>query len=110
MLLFVMVKGTENRHVMFVREFAAAVSLYQDKVNNLLIIWEEINSEVDELKICGFVKERLTETMDKIQRNVDKLNLEAYSNLDSWCASLDERIEEVLIARLDVAVKVCRWV
>jgi hypothetical protein len=91
---------------MFVREFAAAVSLYQDKVNNLLVIWEEINSEVEELKICSFAKERLSETMDKIQRNVDKLNLEAYANLDSWCVSLDQRIELVLIARLDFAVKV----
>lgn len=95
-----------GRHVLFVREFAAAVSLYQEKVNSLLVIWEEINAEVEELKVCPFSKERLSGTMDKIQKNVDKLNLEAYANLEAWCRSLNERIEKVLIARLDVAVKV----
>lgn len=98
--------GTENRHVMFVREFASAVSVYQDKVNNLLAIYEEINAAVEDIKTCTFSKEKFAKVIDKIQRDVDKLNLESYSNLDSWTEKLDTRIELLLTSRLVAGVKV----
>ncbi|KAI8852562.1 dynein heavy chain and region D6 of dynein motor-domain-containing protein [Chytridium lagenaria] len=86
----------ENRHVVFVREFASIVSVFQDKVNSAISIYDEIKLSIEELKICVFSREKFQDTLDKIQRSIDRLNLESYSNLDSWTADLDLQIEDVL--------------
>ena len=43
-----------------------------------------------------------------IQGRVDSLNLENFSNLSSWVARLDSRVEDVLAQRLEAAVRA--WV
>ncbi|KAI9204677.1 dynein heavy chain [Polychytrium aggregatum] len=95
----------ENRQVMYVREFAAIVSVFQEKVNTALLIYNEINLAVEELKSCVYLKSKLMEILDRIQRDIDRLNLEAYSNLEEWTEQIDQRIEEVLITRLQSAIK-----
>ncbi|KAJ3331033.1 hypothetical protein HDU76_004259 [Blyttiomyces sp. JEL0837] len=95
----------ENRHVAFVRTFASIMSNFQDKVNTVISIYDEINLSVEELKTCPYVKERFQECLDKIQRAIDSLNLGSYSNLEKWTEVLDSRIEGVLTQRLQGAVK-----
>ncbi|KAJ3389103.1 hypothetical protein HDU92_001163 [Lobulomyces angularis] len=97
--------ASETRNVTFVKEFSVAVSIFQDKVNSVLSIYDEINLAVEELKNCPFAKEKFKEIIDKIQGYVDKLNLESYSNLESWSTQLDSRVEAVLISRLQIAIK-----
>ncbi|KAJ3032718.1 hypothetical protein HDV00_007194 [Rhizophlyctis rosea] len=95
----------ENRHVTYVREFASFVSVFQDKVNAVLSIYGEINLAVDELRTCTFELSKFGERLDRIQKAIDRLNLESYSNLEQWTAQLDARIEAVLIGRLQQALK-----
>ncbi|KAI7858782.1 dynein heavy chain [Circinella umbellata] len=95
----------ENRHVMFVREFANVVSVFQDKVDALIGYYEDINKSIEEMKACPYQVDRLEDALGRIQKLIDRLNLENYSNLDQWVAVLDKRIETVLISRLQQAIK-----
>ncbi|KAJ3090057.1 hypothetical protein HK102_004799, partial [Quaeritorhiza haematococci] len=97
--------GRENRHVVFVREFASVVSIFQDKVNGVLAINDEISAAVEELRTCPFQKDKFQQVLDKIQKGIDRLNLESYSNLEIWTTQLDARVENVLIGRLQTAIK-----
>ncbi|KAJ3101821.1 hypothetical protein HDU97_001047 [Phlyctochytrium planicorne] len=98
----------ENRHVVFVREFASIVSVFQDKVNSAISIFDEIKACLDELRACAFSQDKLQDVVDKVQRAIDRLNLESYSNLDSWTTELDSQMEEVLVNRLQTALQA--WV
>ncbi|KAI9494709.1 dynein heavy chain [Zychaea mexicana] len=95
----------ENRHVMFVREFANVVSVFQDKVDALIGYYDDINKSIEEMKACPYQVDRLEDALGRIQKLIDRLNLENYSNLDQWVAGLDKRIETVLISRLQQAIK-----
>ncbi|CAO0793713.1 unnamed protein product [Mucor circinelloides] len=95
----------ENRHVMFVREFANVVSIFQDKVDSLIGYYDEIQKGIDEMKTCPYQAERFEDDLSRVQKLIDRLNLENYSNLDQWVAGLDKRIETVLISRLQQAIK-----
>nr|CAG8506850.1 6173_t:CDS:10 [Entrophospora candida] len=94
----------ENQHVTFVRDFANQVSIFQDKVDALISGYEDISRYIDDLKTCLYKKAKLQGNLDKIQKLIDRLNLESYSNLKSWVSELDKRIEAVLAQRLEKAI------
>ncbi|RKP08503.1 dynein heavy chain [Thamnocephalis sphaerospora] len=94
-----------SRHVQFVREFANVVSVYQDKVDALIGYHAEIANSVQELQRCPYRSEKLTELLERIQKLVDRLSLEGYSNLEAWVQALDRKIESVLRMRLQQAVR-----
>ncbi|CAJ0883095.1 1976_t:CDS:10 [Entrophospora sp. SA101] len=94
----------ENQHVTFVRDFANQVSIFQDKVDALISSYEDISRYIDDLKTCLYKKAKLQGNLDKIQKLIDRLNLESYSNLKSWVSELDKRIEAVLAQRLEKAI------
>lgn len=90
----------ENKQVVFVRHFASAVSLFQDKTAELIEISREISIVVAELSSCEYTHAAFSERLGKIQKTIDKLNLEGYPNLDEWVNDLDQQIEKALIDRL----------
>ncbi|KAG0320600.1 hypothetical protein BGZ99_004425, partial [Dissophora globulifera] len=94
-----------NRHVMFVREFASVVSIFQDKVDSLIAIHDEIMKLIDELPTCPFVHTTFANILMRVQKLIDQLNLESYSNLDQWVAQLDAKVEALLVGRLRQAIK-----
>ncbi|TPX53424.1 hypothetical protein SeMB42_g00788 [Synchytrium endobioticum] len=96
---------SENRHVTFVRDFVNVVTILQDKTFSALAICEEINGLLNELKDCSYVQVELTSILVHIQKAVDRLNLENCANLDTWTTMLNQRIEGVLLNRLQVAIK-----
>ncbi|KAJ2761490.1 dynein heavy chain, partial [Coemansia sp. BCRC 34490] len=94
----------ENRNASFVREFAAIVSLFQEKVETLIALNDDINAAVRELSSCAYAEASFTEILDRIQALIDRLNLDNYANLEHWVAGLDQRLEHVLTARLSHAI------
>ncbi|KAJ3336987.1 hypothetical protein HDU93_001788 [Gonapodya sp. JEL0774] len=94
-----------GRHVQAVRELAALVTMLQDKANLAMEIDELIGQAVDELVRCEFSREVMGEIINGIQKLIDKLNFEAYSNLESWVKSLDMKVEDILSSRLELALK-----
>lgn len=98
-------EGRENRHFLFVRELASVISLLQDKAAASIEITGDITRVVDELATCDFEAPIFTGLLTQIQKKIDHLNLENYSNLDAWVASLNDKIDLVLRDRLIHAIE-----
>ena len=59
----------------YVQRLAEMVVLFQEKVDDLLVIEEEIDVDVRSLETCQFNAPEIKETLGKIQRAVDDLSL-----------------------------------
>ncbi|RIA96574.1 dynein heavy chain [Glomus cerebriforme] len=98
----------ENQHVTFVREFANQVSIFQDKVDALIDSYDSISRYIDDLKTCEYKSRKFQGNLKKIQEIINRLILESYSNLNTWVAQLDKRVENVLVNRLQTAIEAWR--
>ena len=87
------------------QRLAEMVVLFQEKVDDLLVIEEEIDVDVRSLETCQFNAPEIKETLAKIQRAVDDLSLHQYSNLHAWVSKLDEDVERRLSVRLQAAIE-----
>ena len=61
-------------------------------MDDLLLIEEKIDEQVRSLDNCDYNSNMFTEILGRIQKDVDDLNLHAYSNLPQWVAKLDEEV------------------
>ena len=95
----------EGRHGAFVRELASAVSMFQDRTDALLDMYAEIGTVVQELSTCKYERSAFGDLLARVQRTIDKLNLEGYANLESWVQQLGERIEDILLQRLNAVIE-----
>ncbi|KAF2182427.1 dynein heavy chain [Zopfia rhizophila CBS 207.26] len=95
---------SESKHVQFVREFAAATSLLQSKISTLVTINMAVEKALTDLETCPYNAESFRQNLEIIQRSVDQLNLENYSNLASWVSGMNARIESILLVRLSRAI------
>ena len=86
----------------FSHRLAELVVSFQEKVDDLIIVDEEIDLEVRSLETCAYSTQIFKETLSKIQKSVDDLSLRQYSNLHAWVGKLDEAVEEKLGLRLQV--------
>ncbi|KAE8214295.1 hypothetical protein CF327_g2298 [Tilletia walkeri] len=90
----------ENDRVVFVRQLASAVSLFQDRVADLIVMQKDMYKIVDELSSCPYTVDAFSTRLQKIQQTIDRLHLEGYPNLEGWVADLDAQIENVFLERL----------
>ncbi|KAI5868419.1 cytoplasmic dynein heavy chain [Durotheca rogersii] len=97
-------RGAESKHVLFVREFAAAASLLQTKTSTLANIHVNVQKALGELATCPYEALEFEARLRAIQAAVDQLNLEQYVNLGFWVERMNERIKLILLARLQRAV------
>ena len=96
----------ESKHVEFVKDFSAAVSVLQDKTYALMSIHEKIQKAISELRICVYKASAFRAHLESIQIAVDHLNLENYSNLGGWVQELNHTIEEIFLERLRNGMKI----
>lgn len=96
--------GRESRHVQFVRDFAAAVSILQNKAGTLANIHETTQKAMAELRTCPYDIDAFQHKLEIIQTAVDQLNLENYVNLSHWVGELNNKIEMIFLTRLQEAV------
>ncbi|KAI9105868.1 dynein heavy chain [Phlyctochytrium arcticum] len=101
--------GRENRHVAFVRDFAAVVAIFQDKVTSAIASGEEIEEMTAQLKKCPFSHAEFSDRLAAVQKLIDRLNLENYANLSIWTRRLSAKLEDVLVGRLRHAVNTWTW-
>ncbi|KAK3319356.1 dynein heavy chain, N-terminal region 1-domain-containing protein [Apodospora peruviana] len=98
-------KGGESKHVMFIREFAAAVSLLQSKTITLSNIHTTVQKALGELRTCPYEVSAFESRLETIQSAVDQLNLEQYVNLGFWVDRMNRQIKSVLLSRLQHAIQ-----
>ncbi|KAF5247463.1 hypothetical protein FAUST_700 [Fusarium austroamericanum] len=101
---FGLAKNTESKHGMFIRGFAAAVSVLQQKAVSLNFIHATVEQALKELSTCPYEEAAFHSRLDTIQSAVDQLNLEQYVNLDFWVRELNAKIQSILLTRLQSAV------
>lgn len=92
----------------YVKSLAEVVLNFQDRVDDLLVKYEDVNSAIETLRTVELKEEVLVETLARIQNTIDALNFASYSNLSNWVADLNARVEEILVVRLGEAVKI--WI
>ena len=97
-------KSTESKHGMFIRGFASAVSVLQSKAISLSYIYANVEQALKDLGSCPYDAAAFQTHLDSIQAAVDQLNLERYVNLDFWVEGLNEKIQAVLLTRLQSAI------
>ncbi|KAI8873838.1 hypothetical protein GQ42DRAFT_152391 [Ramicandelaber brevisporus] len=96
----------ESRYVSLVNRLASVINLFSEKVDQLLVFSEDVDSALQELNTCAYTHEAIRGVLDKIQQIIDTMSLENYSNLRSYVENnLNRRIGAILLKRLETAVK-----
>jgi dynein heavy chain 1 len=90
----------DNRHVVFVRELATAVTDFQEKVGTALKLCEDIEFQIKELARIRYDFVHFSGCLSKIQKNIDQLNYASFDNITFWCKDIDSRIQDELLKRL----------
>lgn len=92
----------------YVRKFSETVAIFAEKVEDLLIKYDQLKHHIEELKTCPLKSESISGILNQVQEIMDQLNLGSYSNLNTWVKGLDEKVEAVLVERLQEAIQ--SWV
>ncbi|CAO1413898.1 unnamed protein product [Diamesa tonsa] len=88
----------------YVQRLSESVTSFQEKVEDLLVVEEQLDVDVRSLETCPYSAATFADILSKIQHAVDDLSLRQYSNLHVWVARLDEEVEKKLAARLQAGV------
>ncbi|KAI8449285.1 dynein heavy chain, N-terminal region 1-domain-containing protein [Phakopsora pachyrhizi] len=84
----------------FVKDLANKVSIFQERTDDLLFMYEDLLKIIDELRTCEFKHETFVSLISRIQKTIDDLSVTGYVNLQQWTKELDQRIESVFEKRL----------
>jgi membrane protease subunit (stomatin/prohibitin family) len=74
----------------YAREFNEAVSNYQEKVTDLIECLDKIDVELSALDTCQYKQQVISQVLGTIQKTVDQMALNNYSNLNKWIDNLDK--------------------
>lgn len=89
----------------YVQRLSEIVLSFQEKVEDLLVLEEQIDVDVRSLETCPYSANTFADILIKIQKSVDELSLKNFSNLHVWVSRLDEEIEKNLSSRLEAGIK-----
>ncbi|XP_049810823.1 dynein heavy chain, cytoplasmic isoform X2 [Schistocerca nitens] len=89
----------------YVQRLAEVVVSFQEKVEDLLFVEEQLDVDVRSLETCPYSANTFADILGKIQHAVDDLSLRQYSNLHIWVNRLDEEVEKNLAARLQAGIQ-----
>lgn len=89
----------------FVQRLSENVTAFQEKVEDLLVVEEQLDVDVRSLETCPYSAATFADILSKIQHAVDDLSLRQYSNLHVWVSRLDEEVEKKLATRLQAGVQ-----
>jgi dynein heavy chain 1 len=80
----------------YVQRLAEVVFSFQEKVEDLLVVEEQLDVDVRSLETCPYSANTFADILGKIQHAVDDLSLRQYSNLHIWVTRLDEEVNDNL--------------
>jgi dynein heavy chain 1 len=83
----------------YVQRFAEVVFSFQEKVEDLLVLEEQLDADVRSLDTCPYSSNTFADILAKIQHAVDDLSLKQYSNLSTWVNKLDEEVSIIVDCR-----------
>ncbi|XP_039279680.1 dynein heavy chain, cytoplasmic [Nilaparvata lugens] len=89
----------------YVQRLAEQVFNFQEKVEDLLVVEEQLDVDVRSLETCPYSANTFADILGKIQHAVDDLSLRQYSNLHIWVNRLDQEVEKNLGVRLQAGIQ-----
>ncbi|XP_052742503.1 dynein heavy chain, cytoplasmic isoform X1 [Bicyclus anynana] len=89
----------------YVQKLSEVVLIFQEKVEDLLAVEEQISVDARSLETCPYSAQSLADILSRLQRAIDDLSLRQYSNLHLWVQRLDEEVEKSLAARLQAGIE-----
>lgn len=84
----------------YVQRLADLVLSFQEKVEDLLVVEEQLDVDVRSLETCPYSANTLADILNKIQHAVDDLSLRQYSNLHIWVNRLDQEVSLTSVCNL----------
>lgn len=84
----------------YVQRLADLVLSFQEKVEDLLVVEEQLDVDVRSLETCPYSANTLADILNKIQHAVDDLSLRQYSNLHIWVNRLDQEVSLISVCNL----------
>lgn len=81
----------------YVQKFSEKIVSFQERVEELVIIGEQLEVDVRSLETCPYSANTFADILSKIQHAVDGLSLKQYSNLHIWVSRLDEEVSNTYI-------------
>lgn len=79
----------------YVQRLAEQVFNFQEKVEDLLVVEEQLDVDVRSLETCPYSANTLADILAKIQHAIDDLSLRQYSNLHVWVNRLDQEVNHM---------------
>lgn len=80
------------------------VSLFGEHVEIIINAHDQIYRYLKNIESVEYSRERFSESIECIQKVIDALNLASNANLDLWVESLNKKLNDLLSARLKVAL------
>ncbi|CAK5084784.1 unnamed protein product [Meloidogyne enterolobii] len=90
----------------YVCKFGEAVNNFLEKVTDLIEYLDKIDVELSALDKCQYNEETISQIIGAIQKSIDQMALNDYSNLHKWIEELDKTLEAKLARRLEEAIHV----
>nr|CAD2174297.1 unnamed protein product [Meloidogyne enterolobii] len=90
----------------YVCKFGEAVNNFLEKVTDLIEYLDKIDVELAALDKCRYNKETISQIIGSIQKSIDQMTFNDYSNLHKWIEELDKTLEAKLARRLEEAIHV----
>jgi dynein heavy chain 1 len=84
----------------YAKELRRRVTEFEEAVNDVIEEIALIDEYLEELQTCELDQELLAERIEKVQKIIDRFEIEGYSNLQIWVDELDKRISDILVDRL----------
>ncbi|EGG11538.1 uncharacterized protein MELLADRAFT_46877 [Melampsora larici-populina 98AG31] len=95
-----------GRQGTYVRDLANKVGIFQERTDDLLIMYEDLLKVIDELASCEYKADVFAVLLSKIQKTIDGLSVTGYVNLQEWTKEIDRKIENVFLRRLENVIQV----
>lgn len=76
----------------YVQRLAELVHSFQERVEDLLVVEEQLDVDVRSLETCPYSANTLADILSKVQHAIDDLSLRQYSNLHIWVNRLDQEV------------------
>lgn len=80
---------------------AEQVFNFQEKVEDLLVVEEQLDVDVRSLETCPYSATTLADILAKVQHAIDDLSLRQYSNLHVWVNHLDHQVSFLELLHFD---------
>ncbi|CCG82670.1 Dynein heavy chain [Taphrina deformans PYCC 5710] len=96
--------GGARKAVQTVAGWSDVITVWQNKVETLSTLQSQLVEALHGLEHCQYAAQSFKKHLSTLQALVNQLDSESYSNLPNWVSDLDQRVSDLLVARLVLAI------